>query len=118
MAMPNIIRFRDQKLSAQVAHDGIGQIFAHRAASQEDGLKGHFIDCVVVPPGTSIGVHAHSHDNEEIYIILKGSGVMSIGASERVVEPGDVIINSPGGTHGLRNDGSDDIELVVIEYGV
>lgn len=116
--MVDVIRFRDQKLSAQIAHSGIGEIFAHRAASRENGLSGHFIDCVVVPPGTSIGVHTHHSDNEEVYVILRGKGVMTIGTTERDVEQGDVIVNSPNGTHGLRNEGSEDIELIVIEYGV
>jgi mannose-6-phosphate isomerase-like protein (cupin superfamily) len=116
--MVDVIRFRDQKLAAHVAHAGIGHIFAHRAASPANGLNGHFIDCVVMPPGTSIGVHTHESDNEEVYIILKGRGRMTIGTTERDVEHGDVIVNPPGGTHGLYNQGPENIELIVIEYGV
>jgi len=116
--MVDVIRFRTQKLSAQVAHGGVGEILAHRAASVESGLNAHFIDCVVIPPGKSIGVHTHRTDNEEVYVILKGRGRMTIGTTERGVESGDVIVNPPGGTHGLHNDGSEAIELIVIEYGV
>lgn len=112
----NIIRFRDQDLRAQVDHGGVGMVFANRAGRKADGLNCHFIDCVVVPPGSSIGLHTHSHDNEELYVILKGRGIMTIEDDDRDVEPGDVIINPPGGTHGLRNPGKEDIELVVIEY--
>jgi mannose-6-phosphate isomerase-like protein (cupin superfamily) len=99
-----------------VDHGGQGMVLAQRAARKADGLNCHFIDCAVVPPGSSIGIHTHSLDNEEVYVILKGKGVMTIEDSEHDVQQGDVIVNPPGGTHGLRNSGDQNIELVVIEY--
>jgi mannose-6-phosphate isomerase-like protein (cupin superfamily) len=111
-----IFHFREKEFRAQVDHGGVGKVLARRAARQADGFSCHFIDCVVVPPGSSIGSHSHAFDNEEIYIILKGKGVMTIEGVEHEIEQGDIIVNKPGGTHGLRNTGAKEIELIVIEY--
>jgi mannose-6-phosphate isomerase-like protein (cupin superfamily) len=111
-----IFRFREKEFRAQVDHGGLGKVLAKRAARRADGLNCHFIDCVVMPPGASIGIHSHAFDNEEVYIILKGKGVMTIEGVEHEVDQGDIIVNKPGGTHGLRNPGPGEIELIVIEY--
>ena len=34
------------------------------------------------------------------------------------VGPGDVIVNRPGGTHGLVNDGAGPLRLVVVDVAV
>jgi mannose-6-phosphate isomerase-like protein (cupin superfamily) len=111
-----IFRFREKEFRTQVDHGGQGKVLAKRAARQADGLNCHFIDCVVVPPGSSIGIHSHAFDNEEVYVILKGTGVMTIEGVDHEVQRGDIIVNKPGGTHGLRNSGDEEIELIVIEY--
>jgi mannose-6-phosphate isomerase-like protein (cupin superfamily) len=113
-----IVRFGEQSLQPHVAHDGVGHVLARRARKHGDGVNCNFIDCVVVPAGATIGVHTHALDNEEIYVVLAGHGVMTIEHEERAVGPGDVNINPPGGTHGLRNTGAADLRLVVIEYPV
>ena len=67
------------------------------------------------PPGAEIGVHTHANDNEEIYVIVGGSGVMYLDGDLFMVGAGDVVINAPGGTHGLRNTSDADLKLIVIE---
>lgn len=113
-----ILRFAEQKFEDQIAHEGKGHIRACRARQGHDGVHCNFIDCVIVPPGTSIGVHTHMADNEELYVVLSGTGIMTVGTEESAVGPGDVIINPPGGTHGLRNTGPQEIRLIVVEYPV
>jgi mannose-6-phosphate isomerase-like protein (cupin superfamily) len=34
------------------------------------------------------------------------------------VGPGDVVMNQPGGTHGLKNVSDADLRIVVVEVGV
>lgn len=100
------------------AHDGIGQIGFTRVV--EGGARGayNFLDMSVVPPGATIGEHTHTDDNEELYIVIAGNGVMHVDGTEFPVGPGHVVINRPGGTHGLRNTGTADLLLVVIEIRV
>jgi mannose-6-phosphate isomerase-like protein (cupin superfamily) len=43
---------------------------------------------------------------------------MTVDGTPLVVRPGDVIVNRPGGTHGLRNTGVDPLRLVVVDVAV
>ena len=43
---------------------------------------------------------------------------MYLEEDEFEVEPGHVIVNRPGGTHGLKNIGNTDLKIVVIEVPV
>jgi mannose-6-phosphate isomerase-like protein (cupin superfamily) len=74
-----------------------------------------FIDLSVLAPGADIGRHTHAHDNEELYVVVAGKGLMSLDGEEFEVAPGDVVVNRPGGTHALVNTGSEDLRIVVIE---
>lgn len=68
-----------------------------------------------MPPGTSIGVHTHGPADEEIYVVVSGSGRMWLEGEEFAVGPGDVVVNRRRGTHGLVNTGEGELRLVVVE---
>lgn len=72
---------------------------------------------MVIPPGSTIGYHRHG-DNEEMYILLEGEGLMTIAGEEVTVGKGDMILNPAGGEHGLVNNSSADIDLLVIQVGI
>lgn len=96
-----------------VAHDGRGEIESVRAfvdADLETNLQ--FVEYVEMPPGTSIGIHTHG-DDEELYFIVAGEGVMTVESTEYRVRQGDLVLNPRGGTHGLRNDSDAPIGLLV-----
>lgn len=97
------------------AHGGSRPIRFTRVRERPDGFSGNFIDLVIVPPGADIGLHTHATDNEEIYVVIGGVGRMQLEGDVIEVALGHVIINRPGGTHGLVNTGTDDLRLVVIE---
>lgn len=100
------------------AHHGAAPILFKRLTERATGSAANFIDASVVPVGAEIGVHTHQRDNEEIYVVLAGRGLMHVDGQEFEVSEGDVIVNRPGGTHGLRNTGSVDLRLIVIEIPV
>ena len=47
----------------------------------------------------------HSHVPEQVYFILEGSGLMSVGDEKERVESGDCIFIPSRASHGLQNDG-------------
>ncbi|MGD9723372.1 MAG: cupin domain-containing protein [Pirellulales bacterium] len=98
-----------------VAHDGTAPILFKRLVDRAAGSLANFIDASIVPVGADIGIHTHALDNEEIYIVLSGRGWMHVDGQEFEVNPGDVIVNRPGGTHGLKNTGDVELRLIVIE---
>ena len=72
---------------------------------------------LVLPPGSSIGVHEHV-DEDEIYIIQKGQGLMADGGKEFPVAAGDVILTGQGASHSIKNTGCEDLVVtaVIIKY--
>lgn len=98
-------------------HGGRGTILAHRAYRREDAPAGiAFIDLVVLPPYTSIGLHRHG-DDQETYVILSGRGRMTVDGEEFEVRHGDVVPNRPYGEHGLVNESDAELRLLVFEIG-
>lgn len=72
-----------------------------------------FLHDDVLPPGVSIGVHRHEHD-EEYYLILAGTGLMTLDDQALPVQAGDLTAVFPGGRHGLENTGTEDLRVLVI----
>lgn len=96
-------------------HDGKGVLdFTELFAGDEFQAGIRFFHHTVLPPDTSIGMHKHGND-QEIYIVLKGNGIMNLDGVEYSVGPGDVIVNKPYGEHGIENHGTEHLELLVFE---
>ena len=72
-----------------------------------------FVDRSILPPGSSIGLHKHGQ-NEEMYFIIEGRGIMTVDGEEREVKEGYVVLNKANGTHGLRNESNKDLKILVI----
>jgi mannose-6-phosphate isomerase-like protein (cupin superfamily) len=101
------------------AHAGEGLIKFARVADRGALVGGcNFIDLAELPPGTSIGPHTHGRAEEEFYLILAGTGRMSRNGEVFDVRSGDLIRNPPGGTHSLRNTGSEPLRIFVFELEV
>jgi mannose-6-phosphate isomerase-like protein (cupin superfamily) len=109
------LSFESARLVPTVAHDGRGTIEVARATTAVPGSRCNFIDLAVVPAGASIGEHTHGMDDEEIYVVVEGRGRMTVDGDTFEVRPGHVIVNRPGGTHGLDNRGDGPLRLVVVD---
>jgi quercetin dioxygenase-like cupin family protein len=111
-------RLGEQALARVCAHGGEGTIdFARVFAAGDFSSPIHFVDYAVLPPGSSIGRHTHGA-NEELYLVLEGSGLMHLDGRDFQVGPGTVILNRAGGTHGLRNDSGAPVRIFVVEVGL
>ena len=112
------LSFDEAVFRTAVAHGGRDTIRFARATGDVPGSACNFIDLCIVPAGSSIGVHTHGPDDEEIYVVVEGRGRMTVDDRSFDVGPGDVIVNRPGGTHGLVNDGADPLRLIVVDVAV
>jgi len=101
-----------------IAHGGSRPILFKRVAESSGGFACNFIDFSIIAPGGDIGIHTHTEDNEEIYVVISGRGLMRLDDKEFEVGPGHAIVNRPGGTHGLKNIGEEPLKLVVVEIPV
>jgi len=118
MKQQQVFNFNSVEFEQVIAHHGKASIFFKRVTERAKGSVCNFVDLAVVPVGADIGKHTHSLDNEEIYIVLEGKGMMYLDGEEFEVEPGHVIVNRPGGTHALKNIGKSELKLVVVEVPV
>ncbi len=64
-------------------------------------------------PGTSVGVHTHTGNSEIIYI-LKGSGTAFDQGSQRPASAGQCLYCPEGASHGLTNDGDEDLVFFAV----
>lgn len=65
---------------------------------------------ITLPPGASIGCHAHN-DETEFYIITEGSGKVSDNGVEKPVGAGDVMVTGGGASHSIENTGGTPLVL-------
>ena len=72
---------------------------------------------LILPPGSDIGAHDHV-DEDEVYIIQKGRGLMTDGGKEFEVSAGDAILTGQGASHSIKNTGTEDliVTAVIIKY--
>jgi len=117
-SMNRVLNLNDLPLEERVAHGGEGRILFKRVFDS-GAFQGpwNFVDYAVLPPGASIGMHTHA-GNEELYLVLEGEGRMRLDGREFPVRPGSVILNRPGGSHGLKNCGGMPLKIFVVEIAV
>lgn len=96
-------------------HGGTGDLHQRRMFESPE-LVSHMsiVAWDVLPPGVAIGVHPHPTE-EEIYVILEGSGTMTVDGEDRVVTAGDMILTQPGSSHGLRNHTHENLTMLAVE---
>lgn len=106
--------FTTSYFDAQTAHEGLGTVLTSRVVPEPE-WGCNFMDLVVLLPEASIGIHEHGMGDSEIYIIISGEGEMTLAGKIFGVNQGFVLINPPGGRHGLRNIGHTLLKLVVLD---
>lgn len=96
-------------------HDGNGAVRWTGVLDGSDpgGKRVHFVHDDILPPGSSIGVHRHTGD-QEYYYVISGCGVMTLDGNEHEVSAGDITVVFPGGSHGLANRSDADLRIIVI----
>ena len=69
-----------------------------------------------VPPGSATYPYHYHYGDEELLIVLAGQPTLRGPDGERRLEPGDCTIfrRGPEGGHLLRNDGDEDVRLVIV----
>lgn len=107
--------FSSAQLHETIAHGGKSPILTQRVFVGDVTSGIRFIDYSQLPPGSEIGKHTHETDNEELYVIVAGRGVMVVDGETFEVGCGDCVVNRPGGTHALENTGDTDLKMIVVE---
>lgn len=67
----------------------------------------------ILPPGCAVTPHRH-RQIEEIYYIVSGRGLMTVGDENREVSAGDAVYIPRGNRHTLKNTGDEPIKLILV----
>jgi mannose-6-phosphate isomerase-like protein (cupin superfamily) len=76
-----------------------------------------YVDHLILPAGTSDGLHRHD-GVEEIYYVMKGSGRVTVGKENTPVVTGDTIPLHPGEPHSFQSDAGNELEFLIIGIAV
>lgn len=89
-----------------------GGAFSKRLVGTADGAKhlGYVMSCY--EPGSLAEPHVHKV-RDQVYHILQGEGVLTIDGVKQRVGPGDVAYFSAGVSHGLSNEGTENLVFVI-----
>jgi len=68
---------------------------------------------ITLNQGCSIGYHAHN-DEEEVYYILSGQGVVNDNGTIYTVNPGDSVLTGNGASHSIENQCAEPMEMVAV----
>ena len=90
-----------------------GRLRAHFLMDAGDlGSRNMAVTWVDVPPGAEQRPHAHD-EAEQVYVIVRGHGRMSVAGDEEEVGEGDLVFIPPSTQHGIVNDRLGDAGLRV-----
>jgi len=93
---------------------GKGSIEINHIFRQEElSGKSRFCAKVIINPGCSIGMHEHSNE-EEIYYIIRGQGIVNDNGNIQEVREGDAILTGGGASHSIENTGTVPLELMAV----
>lgn len=98
---------------------GKGKVtFQHLFQKEEIKAKTRLCARLTLPPGASIGSHPHTNE-DELFVILKGTGIHDDGKSQMPVAAGDAILTGNGESHSIENTGKNDLEFLamILLYG-
>jgi mannose-6-phosphate isomerase-like protein (cupin superfamily) len=95
-------------------HNGGGQTIGYSFFDKTPSMKFVFRKRAL-EPGSGIGYHEQNED--EVYYVLSGKGVMTLDDKPVDVTPGTAILTRPGSSHGLKQVGNEAL-VVLIAYEI
>ncbi|WKY46400.1 cupin domain-containing protein [Eubacteriaceae bacterium ES3] len=109
--------FKKEMLKKEVRSNmrgGSGEVaLTHLADEMILGKNCRLFSKTLLKPGDSIGDHPH-HGEKEIYVFLKGQGLVTDDDKEVAVFPGDVMVTPDGHSHSVLNTGDEDLEFIAL----
>jgi mannose-6-phosphate isomerase-like protein (cupin superfamily) len=80
----------------------------------ELGSRNLSVTWVCVPEGAEQTLHS-SGEAEQAYVVVRGSGTMSVAGDTQEVGEGDLILVPPATEHSIGNDGTAELVCVSIQ---
>jgi mannose-6-phosphate isomerase-like protein (cupin superfamily) len=106
-------RLERDKMKPNDAYKGNGVLHRRLLNGEVFKTDWSYVDHVIIPSGSSLS-ERQLFGVEEVYYVIKGSGTLAIGDDKGSFKADDTFYGLLGEKTTLTNNGSDDIELLVI----
>jgi mannose-6-phosphate isomerase-like protein (cupin superfamily) len=80
----------------------------------ELGARNLSVTWITVPAGAEQTLRSHE-ESEQVYVVVRGNGSMSVAGDTQQVGEGDLILVPPATGHSISNDGEDELACVSIQ---
>ena len=90
---------------------------SYSAISNKIGAKKLGYSISIVPPGKKVCPFHNHHINEEMFLILEGSGILRFGDKKYAIKKHDIIACPPGGrevAHQILNTSNSDLKYLCL----
>jgi mannose-6-phosphate isomerase-like protein (cupin superfamily) len=93
---------------------GTGSVeILHVFRTEELRGKARLVARLRLARGSSIGLHRHDNE-EEIFYIISGAGVVTDDGNTTRVGPGDAVLTGGGASHSIGNQEEEPLELMAV----
>lgn len=65
----------------------------------------------LIHPGQTTQLHRHAH-TEELYHVIAGVGIMTLGDADFSIQPGDTVLIPPGTSHKVQAQGKEPLKIL------
>jgi mannose-6-phosphate isomerase-like protein (cupin superfamily) len=80
----------------------------------ELGSRNLSVTWLEVPPGSDQELHSHE-ESEQVYIVCRGEGSMTVAGDTEALSPGDLVMVPPATDHSIANDGDASLGCVSVQ---
>jgi len=80
----------------------------------EMGARNMSVTWLEVPAGAEQTLHSHE-EAEQVYVVVRGAGTMSVAGDTERIEEGDLILVPPATDHAIANDGDASLACISIQ---
>lgn len=70
-------------------------------------------DLYCLKPGQSQRAHSHQ-DADKVYVVLEGEALFEVDGEQELLPEGTAVIARAGASHGVRNDSTSSVVLLVV----
>ena len=80
----------------------------------EMGSRNMSVTWIEVPPGVDQELHSHE-EAEQVYLITRGSGALTVAGDTQQVAEGDLVMIPPATDHSISNDGDSEFCCISVQ---
>lgn len=78
------------------------------------GARNMSVTWLEIPAGCEQTLRSHE-EAEQVYVVVRGAGTMSVAGDTQQVAEGDLILVPPATDHSVANDGEDELACVSVQ---